>query len=242
MKILRYILGFGMAAGLAQGLGGAEAAAAEPTIIQHPRLELPAVDVQPFLDAGCVRSDGDLDCSAAPAIQRFGCFGDFLHIDHNLGGLGPRVAIAECGVVVRDESTATTGIVRTGCRLPLYRRYLVASGGSFSIVQTAEEFRERFAPVTSAAEALAFATALTTAEPRFTIELGDNEEFLADRIETTFVRRFRGGFQVHLFDTEQCGCSQHPTSAVDYRVTRGGAVRVLRQEPAWQDTQVICVD
>jgi hypothetical protein len=219
-----------------------EVAAAAPIIVQNPRLALPAVDVQPFLDAGCVRSDGDLDCSAAPAIQRFGCFGDFLRVDANLGGLEPGVVIAECSTVVRDESAAVTGIVRLGCRLPLYRSYLIATGGSFELVQTAERFRERFAPVTSAAEALAFATALTTAEPRFTIELGENEEFIADRIETTYVRRLRGGFEVHLFDTERCGCSQHPTSAVDFRVTRGGRVRAAGSEPVYQDTQVICVD
>jgi hypothetical protein len=241
MKLLKYVLGLGLGVVYAMG-SGAQASAAEPTIIQRPRLRVPGVDVRPFLDAGCVRSDDGLDCSAAPAIQQLGCYGDFLRIDASLGGLEPRVAIAECSAVVRDESAATTGIVRLGCRLPLYRRYVIASRGGFALVASEAEFRDRFAPVTSPAEALAFATALTTAVPKWTIELGENEEFLADRIETTHVERFRSGFEVHLFDTERCGCSQHPTSAVDLRVSRNGRVRTAGEEQVYQDTQVICVD
>ncbi|UQA59289.1 hypothetical protein [Polyangium aurulentum] len=243
MKVLRYVLGLGMGLGLVHAMGSAEqASAAEPTIIQHPMLDVPAVNVQPFLDAGCVRSDDGLDCSAAPAIQRFGCFGNFLRIDPSLGGLEPRVAIAECSAVVSDETAATTGIVRLGCRLPLYRRYVIASRGGFELVQSEAQFRERFGSVTSAAEALAFATALTTAQPQWKIALGENEEFLADRIETTHVDRIRGGYDVHLFDTERCGCSQHPTSAVAIRVSLNGRIQVGEGVPVYQDTQVICVD
>jgi len=243
MKLLKYVLGLGMGLGLVHAMGSAgQVSAAEPTIIQHPMLDVPPVNVQPFLDAGCVRSDDGLDCSRAPAIQRFGCFGDFLRIDASLGGLEPRVAIAECSTLVSDESTATTGIVRLGCRLPLYRRYLIASRTGFELVQTEAQFRDRFGSVTSAAEALAFATALTTAQPQWKIAIGENQEFLADRIETTHVDRIRDGYSVHLFDTERCGCSQHPTSAVDIRVSLNGRVLVGDAVPVYQDTQVICVD
>jgi hypothetical protein len=232
-------LGLGLGLGLAMGSTG-EASAVEPTIIQHARPRVPPVDVRPFIAAGCVREGSELDCSRAPQIQRFGCFGDRLVVDDALGGLLPRAAIAECNAVGRDG--AATGIVRLGCRLPLQRRYLVSTRAGFELIDTRATFMDQFGPVTNSAEALGFAVALTMAEPKYEIELEENEEFLASFIETTHVRRTSNGFSVHLFDMEFCGCGQHPTSAVDYMVSRSGAVRELESEPAWQLTQTLCID
>ncbi|MDI3291485.1 hypothetical protein [Polyangium sp. 15x6] len=229
-------LGLGLVTGYA-----AEASARDPIIIQHPPPRVPAVNVAPFLDAGCVRSDDSLDCSASSTIQQFGCFGNTLRIDEALGGLASRVAIAECNADAREGSPV--GIVNLGCMLPQKRRYLLATGGgNFELIDTAAKFIDRFAPVTSQVEALGFAVALTTADPAYSIDIDDGRDFLVDRIETTNVRRVRGGFRVRLFDMELCGCGLHPTSAVDYFVPNSGRVRVADREQVYRFTGFVCID
>ncbi|MDI1475466.1 hypothetical protein [Polyangium sp. y55x31] len=238
MKNLLPILALGL--GLVTGYA-AEASARDPIIIQHPPPRVPAVNVAPFLDAGCARSDDTLDCSASTTIKRFGCFGDTLHIDESLGGLAPRVAIAECNADARDGSAV--GIVDLGCMLPQKRRYLLATGGgNFELIDTVAGFIDRFAPVTSQAEALGFAVALTTANPEYSIDINDGRDFLVDRIATTNIRRVRGGYRVRLFDMEVCGCGLHPTSAVDYFVPNSGRVRVADREQVYRFTAVVCID
>lgn len=234
MKHIFPILGFVMGSGV-------QASAQDPEIIQHPPPRIPAVDVAPFLDAGCVRSEDSLDCSASPVIERFGCFGNTLRIDETLGGLAPHVAIAECNVDARSGDAV--GIVNLGCMLPQKRRYLLATGGGrFELLDTAAAFIARFFPVTSPAEALGFAAALTTANPEYTIEIHEGRDFLVDHIETTNIRRVRGGYRVRLFDMELCGCSLHPTSAVDYFVPYSGRVRAVNREQVYRFTSFLCID
>ncbi|HVK70342.1 MAG TPA: hypothetical protein VM694_38075 [Polyangium sp.] len=226
--------------GLVTGFA-AEASARDPVIIQHPPPRVPAVNVEPFLDAGCVRSDDTLDCSASPTIQAFGCFGNTLRIDESLGGLAPRVAIAACNADAREGSAV--GIVNLGCMLPQKRRYLLATGGGhFELIDTAAAFLDRFAPVTSQAEALGFAVALTTANPEYTIDINDGRDFLVDRIETTNVRKVRGGYRVRLFDMELCGCGMHPTSVVDTFVPNSGRLRIADREQVYRFTGFVCID
>jgi len=230
----------GLTIGLVMG-SAPEASAQDPEIIQHPPPRIAPINVAPFLDAGCVQNDDNLDCSSSTAIQRFGCFGNTLHIDATLGGLAPRVAIAECNADARSGDRE--GIVSLGCRLPQKRRYLLATGsGRFKLIDTAAKFIDQFAPVTSPAEALGFAAALTTANPEYTIEIHEGRDFLVDQIETTNIRRVRGGYRVRLFDRELCGCSLHPTSAVDYFVPYSGRVRAVKREEVYQSTGVVCID
>ncbi|WP_281326539.1 hypothetical protein [Polyangium sp. 6x1] len=238
MKNLFPILALGL--GLVTGYA-AEASARDPVITQHPPPRVPAVNVEPFLGAGCVRSDDTLDCSASPTIQQFGCLGNTLQIVESLGGLAPRVAIAQCNADARRGSPE--GIVDLGCMLPQKRRYLLSTGGGrFELIDTAADFIDRFSPVTSQAEALGFAVALTTANPEYTIDINDGRDFLVDHIETTNVRRTRGGYRVRLFDMELCGCGQHPTSAVDYFVPNSGRVRVADREEVYRFSGFVCID
>jgi hypothetical protein len=231
-----------LALGLGLPMGAASSASArEPVIIEHPPPRIPAIDVAPFVDAGCVQNEDSLDCSASATIQRFGCFGNTLRIDAALGGLSPRVAIAECNVDAREGDAV--GIANLGCMLPQKRRYLLSTGGGgFELIDTAAEFIDRFTPVTSPAEALGFAVALTTANPEYSIDVNEGRDFLVDKIDTTNVRRVRGGYRVRLFDMELCGCGLHPTSAVDYFVANSGRIRVTEREQVYRFTGFVCID
>lgn len=210
-------------------------------IVRRPRPAVRRVDVAPFLREGCVRKQDELDCANAPAIKAFGCDDDALHVDDALGGLTPQTAIAECNAANALDDPAE-GIVRLGCQYPLYRRYLIAEGGHLRLVKTADEFRATFAPVESPAEALGFAVALSSARPMYSIAVMPDRRFLARSIDTTFAAPTPGGFLVHLFETEICGCSHHPTSAVDFLVRSSGHLQTLVMHKVYDETELTCVD
>ncbi len=197
------------------------------------------VDRHPFLAAGCVKKDHrSLDCSNAktiPLVQGEGRFvgkvrcNDQLEINPSLGGLTPKLAIGVC------HTPSHTDIARIGCMARLFRRFIVHEAGKFTVIDSAEVFRQRFAPVDSSAEAFSFAIALSTAYPDYQLEVPANFKILVPEIDATFVKQSAAGFVVRLFEEAYCGCGNHETSAVDYLVTKAGQVSMQKRTPVYDD-------
>lgn len=204
-----------------------------------------ATDASVFIEAGCVDTgNGALDCSAIGLEERFSCE-DYMRVPDDLGGLSPRLPIIECNVLVENWTEAPEeGIVREGCLLPLYRKYIVLSGGEYKLIGSKEEFVDLFAPVDSPEEALGFAVALTSAYAAHKLSIPENYRVFVQEIRTTYVEEKDGSYNVHLFLAQPCGCGNHPYYAVDYVVTRAGDVRETASEKIYENPQFagLCVD
>ena len=231
--------------------------ASQPTIVQKPKPVIPKVDVTAFEKAGCVVAGITLDCSKSASVKAFGCMQDTLHVDDSLGGLTPKAAIAECNgmahVVVAPgqplapqppgAQAAATGIVKLGCMIPVVKRYLVSMRGKLTLVRSAAELAALFAPVESPEEALGFAVALSRAAPQYTLDIKPGWR-TAPRIETSYTEATTGGFKVHLFEYQLCGCGPHPYRAVDFLVGKDGSAKVTATEEAYADPRKdhLCID
>ena len=198
-------------------------------------------DVAPFLALGCKQLPYYLDCAGSEAVKAIGCQ-NLTPASEYLGALSPALGLAQCDVT--DPQGKQTGIIQTGCRLPYYRRYVVAEGGKATLIRSAAEFTARFAPVETPDEALAFAVALTKAVPRTTIELPPDAAVKVATIEPTYVETTPEGYRVHLFDYVGCGCGPHDHQVVDFLVTRDGQLRQLSRAAIYDvpSERALCVD
>jgi len=199
------------------------------------------VNVDPLLQAGCVRTREGLDCSQGEGVKAFGCM-PVSRVEDLLGALTPGAAIAECNTMARDVERE--GILHLGCMVPVVRRYLVASGGKIELITSKGAFAARFAPVETPEEALAFALGLTGAHAEREVVIPANTEVYVDHVDPTYVERRPDGFVVHLFAFQLCGCGPHDHLAVDVLVTRDGEVREVKSEPIYADPKMrhVCVD
>jgi hypothetical protein len=210
--------------------------------------------VSAFVKMGCVLSGSMLDCSRSAPIQAFKCHMDRLQVDDSLGALTPKAAIAECNGVPEKLSggplapapgaqAMPAGIVRLGCMFPIFKRYLVSMNGKLTLVRNAAELAALFAPVESPEEALSFAVALSKAVPQYTLEISPGWR-VAPRIETSYSEPTAGGFKVHLFEYQLCGCGPHPYKAVDFLVGKDGSVKVTDSQDAYADPRRdhMCID
>jgi hypothetical protein len=87
-----------------------------------------------------------------------------------------------------------------------------------------------FAPVETKEEALSFAVALTGSFPKYDASVPEGYFPVAPPIISTYMEETNGGFKIHLFDYDICGCGSHPYYAVDYYVTRAGNVTELSRQ------------
>jgi len=216
----------------------------QPRIITGNVSSNTSVNASAFMDAGCVDTgNGVLNCSTAAQLSSFSC--DAIRVPEDLGGLTPNVPIVECEFMATNwTGGADEGIVRTGCLMPLFRRYITVSDGGFKEISSKDEFVDSFAPVETPEEALGFAIALTRSFAMRSISIPSGYNVFVNEIRTTYVEETDAGFKVHLFYSETCGCGNHPLYAVDYLVTRAGEVSETSSEriyenPAWRG---LCVD
>jgi hypothetical protein len=158
--------------------------------------------------------------------ERFGCM-RISNASSALESLSPPLPLVECLFLSKDDNSQD-GIVREGCMMPLFRRYIAKQGEEFKLISSKEEFQSIFAPVETKEEALAFAV-----EDYFPV---------ASSIIPTYAKENEGGYQVHLFEKEICGCGTHPYYAIDYLVTKNGNVTELSREKVYDSTMQICID
>lgn len=219
---------------------------------QQPKIIVDSVDLNvtavatntsEFIKAGCVNTGhGWLDCSSTGLDERFSC--KEMWVPSDLGGLSPKVQIVKCNVMVENWTSETEWIVREGCLLPLYRKYIVFSDGEYKLIGSKREFVDFFAPVESPEEALAFALALTRAYPDYDPIVPGNYKVFVPEVRSTYVEKKGEDYRVHLFDMEVCGCGSHPYYSVDYIVTKSGDVTELSRERIYEDPSLfgLCID
>ena len=206
-----------------------------------------ATDASAFIEAGCLKN-GDwgnrgLDCSSIGLEERFSC--ENIKIPDDLGGLSPNVPIVECTFISKNwTGEEDEGIVREGCLRPEFRKYIIIEDGEYRLIGSKEEFVRSFAPVESPEEALGFAVALTTAYTDYDITIPNGARTFTSEIRTTYVEEGDGGFNVHLFDAQSCGCGNHPYYSIDYIVTFAGEVNQTSSEKVYENPLFIglCVD
>jgi hypothetical protein len=200
------------------------------------------IDSNPFIDAGCFVDGYNLDCSNLGFDQRFGCI-RISNASDALGNLSPKLPMVECLVRSEDYNlNSSEGIVREGCMMPMYRRFIAMQDEEFKLIRTKEEFLSMFAPVENKEEALSFAVALTSSFPKYDASAPEGYFPIASPIKPTYVEETDGGFKVHLFDYDVCGCGSHPYYAIDYSVTKDGNVTELSRQKVYDSNSNICVD
>ena len=197
-----------------------EAAAKEGLLGKETTPSILGVDSSSFIESGCSQ---------------------IFNISEALGGLSPKLPMAECLAPIEDENLEE-GIVREGCLLPVYRRYIVKQDGEFKLIRTKAEFRSLYAPVQTPQEALSFAVALTDSFPRYDTSPPEDYFPVVASIEPSHAEEKDGAFSVHLFNRPICGCGSHPYYAVDYLVSKEGEVTELSRQMVYDSSFAICFD
>jgi hypothetical protein len=199
-------------------------------------------DSNAFIEAGCFVDGYNLDCSNLGLNQQFGCIW-ISNASAALENLSPKLPMVECLVRSEDYNfNSSEGIVREGCMMPMYRRFIAMQDGEIKQIRTKQEFQSVFAPVETKEEALSFAVALTSSFPKYDASTPEGYFPVASSIEPTYIEETDGGFKVHLFDYEVCGCGSHPYYAIDYSVTRDGNVTELSRQKVYDSNSNICID
>jgi hypothetical protein len=191
-----------------------------------------------LLISGSIASSTSIDSNELD--QRFGCM-QTSNASSALENLSPQLPLVECLFLSKDYNSEE-GIVREGCMMPLFRRYIAKQGEELMLISSREEFLSIFAPVETKEEALAFAVALTRSLPRYDTSVPEGYFPVASSITPTYEKETEEGYLVHLFDSELCGCGSHPYYAIDYLVTKAGNVTELYREKVYDSTMQMCVD
>ena len=202
-----------------------------------------SIDSNASIDAGCFSDGYGLNCSSLGFDPRFGCM-QISNASSALDNLSPKLPVVECFILSGDYNSEA-GIVREGCMMPVFRRYIALQGEEFELIRSKEEFLSVFSPVETKEEALAFAVALTSSLPRYDTSVPEGYfpvTSSTSSIRPTCVEETEEGFKVHLFDSEICGCGSHPYYAVEYLVTKEGNVTELLREKVYDSNYNICVD
>jgi len=234
------ILACALAALLTGQSAPSEAAAKEGLLGKETTPSILCADSSSFIESGCNAQGRQLDCSGLGLEQRLGC-SQISNISEALGGLSPRLPMAECLAPIEDENFEE-GIVREGCLLPVYRRYIVKQDGEFRLIRTKAEFRSLYAPVQTPQEALSFAVALTNSFPRYDTSPPEDYFPVVASIEPSHAEEKDGAFSVHLFNRPICGCGSHPYYAVNYLVSKEGEVTELSRQMVYDSSFAICFD
>ncbi|MCX6678572.1 MAG: hypothetical protein NTU95_11615 [Methanothrix sp.] len=188
----------------------------------------------------CVALPSSTSIDSNAFDQRFGCM-QISNASSALDNLSPKLHVVEC-LFLSEDYHSEEGIVREGCMMPLFRRYIVKQDEEFKLIRSKEEFLSIFAPVETEEVALAFAVALTSSLPRYDSSVPEGYFPVTSSIGPTYVEEAEDGYKVHLFDSEICGCGSHPYYAVEYLVTKAGNVTELSREKVFDSTNQICVD
>lgn len=168
--------------------------------------------MQPFIDAGCTESKGELDCSKAKIEGVDACRFELRKLDVKLD---PPAIVAECHA---DPQKVPHGLYASGCKLTSSVIYFVATGRGIVRIASPKELAAAFAPVASGVEAIAFA-ALESGDDAF------DKERKADDGKPMYTSPIRegDGWTFDLFRYQTCGCD-HPVARVSYFVARDGTV------------------
>ncbi len=196
-----------------------------------------APSMRAFHEAGCHDEKPDtIDCTGA-YIEGIAACREPLALQHIT--VDPPAVIAICYVSGREE-----GLRTTGCMVSASVHVIAATNAGFVHMTTKKQFVSMFAPVTSAEEAIAFATILTgDVAYQVPISPPTSAKVSVPGPQSTHAASEGDAFRLRLFHAQMCGCS-HPLTGVDYLVARDGTVTEAQRTVLWEDTKSmgLCVD
>jgi hypothetical protein len=209
------------------------------TVVNYDKPPL-VLDMSGFLEAGCTIDEYDrVNCGDGTPLTRLGLYG-LRKPDDELAALRPFYPIARGQTTVQHEWSTPTRtrdqyLYNIGCPAPIYVGYIILQDGKPKLIETPAGFREIFAPVESAEEALAFAAAITGYYPQYGFEADSSFRYHVVRIEDTHVLEVEGGWLVNLRRYQLCGCGPHTVSEVVVKVTTDGQVEEVSRQPLYED-------
>lgn len=209
----------------------------KPEFINHPPPDL-VLSMDAFADDSLL---ADFGCSEIQAPSNL------------LGGLEPSYPIAICaiGYIPGEGTEELTAEIEsgqflyyTGGLFGIYVRYIVYQDSEFVLLKTEEDFRDQFAPIESADEALSYVLAVKNLSAYYGLQYLPGYEYEVDTIEDTYSTPDAGGYLVHLFHAQPFGCGPHWTSDVDMRVSADGTIEEQSSRALFRDPQMdgLCVD
>lgn len=209
-------------------------------VIEHPKPDLRA-NFQYFVDQKIlygletipdVLKDMDLE------------YANVGRTDDLFGGLDPDLPIIFYSTVTFDHEVTQPAVYTKGCMGKFFYSYLVNLGGRVQLLTSAQDMANVYAPIESENEALSYALALTGYHALYELQGHPDYEVLTQPLEESHVEKTSGGFLVHLFDTDMCGCGPHITPAVDVFVQPDGTVTEAARYDAFRDPELdqVCFD
>lgn len=223
-----------------------------------------APDPAPFLAAGCIEVEGQLqgepgkalDCSKAAFAATLSCARRI--VPTGLGAdLVPPRNVAVC--LHREKSSLKGGAEGSapapdGSREPTptayferverfeettWLRYLVARDGNIELVSTVAELGRVTAPIETPEEAAAYADLARKGEVLLGVAAGD-VEWIASSPRAGYAAEREGRFELRVFRGPGLGCRQ-PMTAHELRVDKDGAIQdVGESEPIFRTK--VCAD
>lgn len=178
-----------------------------------------SVNVERLTETGCSGVLGE-NCTE---LIRLGC--DEIRPPHfYTGGLEPPFPVGEC--IHQGDNPPNKAYFRQPNGLDSrYRSFVVFLEDETRLMIKQSEFREVFAPVESAEEALSYAMAMTSLSAEYSFDPNGKVKYLVDKIEETHVEETPQGYVVFLFDSDhRMGCDTHEFFAVNVLVTPAGEV------------------
>lgn len=227
-----------------------------PWFVNHPQ-PVWTVNLDGFSDAGCVFDEyGRGTCRNDGPLADVGCVRIEAATDL-LGALSPSYPIVRCMDAgargLGAEFVATGGYSYTaagdffyivGCEVNSGVQYVIVRDDEFVLIETEDEFRQLFAPIESADEALSYALAVTGLEAYYGLELDLSAVYFVDNIEDTHVETVADGYLVQLDQRTICGCGRKPITAVEFHITPQGHITQLNREAVyeWPALNCLCID
>lgn len=222
--------------------------------VNHPRPDL-VISFDAFEDSGCPPDKhGFRRCSNDSPLAVLGC--DQIRKPSDLlGGLEPSYPIALCIVEPYREADepgkANAEMIAEGKYFysiggiyPMYVRYVIFRDDQFHLIKVEDEFRDVFAPIETADEALSYVLAVKNLSAYYNLVFDPTYKYFANETEDTYVDVIAGGYLVHLYYYETFGCGPHITYVVDMHVTTQGYIEEIEREPAYKDPTEdnLCID
>ena len=220
----------------------------KPEFINHPRPNL-SVNFAPFEDVGCPADQyGMRRCTDDSPLAALGC--DEIQEPYGtLGGLNPSYPLAVCLMrFVNGQIDADIGnglyFFYQGGLSSTYIRYVIFRDDEYQLLKSEAEFREVYAPIETAEEALSYVLAIKNLAAYYDLEYDRDLEYEVSRIEDTHVISQPDGYQLHLYDYQFFGCGPHWTSEVEVHVTPEGSIQELGRKQIFRNPQEdgMCVD
>lgn len=132
----------------------------------------------------------------------------------------------------------------TGGFFPSVRKVIIKTDTGYTMLNNRQEVQKFFAPISSAQEALAYATLYNRSFAAFDDFFKKKSyKYVSDKPKGSYSIQKEGSFEVHLFSYEVFGCD-HPYFSEVYEVKQDGSVKLISRKRSFTNPEDdgLCVD